>query len=131
MSISYRRQLHIRSAATETLRRIFSEAAHFGHSHAYMLERRAACFERLRVNQCPQAIRAYLTGIWDQLQLDAYRDQLVYGGFVDGAFYSTHSNRDDYYGKHGMSAKDWHDKSGDMTRGHYWINTHKEQPQLF
>jgi hypothetical protein len=78
----------------------------------------------------PRYVREYLQGRFDVLWSDLYRAKLVFGGYFDGVFYSTHSNRPDYYAKHGIDpaqwAKDTH--SGVIKVTHYWITTRKPMP---
>lgn len=69
----------------------------------------------------PLYIREYVSGYRQALSDQLYRDALVHGGMFEGVFYSTHSNRDDYYEKHGMTARDYADDGRVTERGHYWI----------
>jgi hypothetical protein len=69
--------------------------------------------------KAPQWVRAYLDGCRSILNDQAYRNQLVYGAFIDGKFYSTDRNRDDYYEKHGLSANVF-SESEKQQIGHYW-----------
>ncbi len=99
--------LKVRDRGREAIRSIFSSAAHFGTPHSVMLERRKEAFERIGVLKAPTWVRHYLNGIWDQCQQQAYANDLVFGGMIDGKFYSTHSDRDDYYEKHGFEPRDY------------------------
>lgn len=68
----------------------------------------------------PHWVRSYIDGYCAAIRNDLYANWLCYGGYIDGIFYSTHSNRDDYYGKHEI---DFNRHAGDGTiqgLGHYW-----------
>ena len=64
---------------------------------------------------------------------DAERDRIrnakhVYGGYLDGVFYSTNRSRDDYYQKHGIEPLQWAEKgkTGELKNvGHYWVHNMK------
>jgi hypothetical protein len=73
-------------------------------------------------DKCPGWVRAYLDGHWHALIDDAYRHKLCFGGFdrVSRRFYSTHSNRADYYEKNGLDPCDYADDGRITERGHYW-----------
>ncbi len=68
----------------------------------------------------PQWVFSYCDGYQAALQDSLYSNCLVYGGFIDGVFYSTHRNRHDYYEKHGIDAVDYADNGRVTQRGHYW-----------
>jgi hypothetical protein len=68
----------------------------------------------------PGWVWAYLDGYMAARRDEFYRDHLIFGGFFDGVFYSTHSNREDYYGKHGIDPADYADDGRVQNRGHYW-----------
>ena len=118
------RALAVRNSAAAAYRDLFSTAQHFGLSHANMLDRRATIWECMP-KKTPRWVYSYLNGVWDQLQADAYRHALVYGGKVDGAFYSTHRDRPDYYEKNGIAPRDYADDGRVKERGHYWAHNLK------
>lgn len=68
----------------------------------------------------PQWVKSYCDGVRAALQDSLYADCLVFGGFVNGRFYSTHRNRPDYYEKHGIDAVEYADNGKVTARGHYW-----------
>lgn len=68
----------------------------------------------------PQWVFAYVDGYRAAMQDRLYSDCLVFGGYVDGVFYSTHSSRPDYYGKHGINPRAYADDGIVSARGHYW-----------
>ena len=78
----------------------------------------------------PRYMREYMQGRFDLHWETLYRESLVFGGFCDGVFYSTHSNRADYYGKHGIEPGDWAQKvdSKVIQVGHYWTTTVEPKP---
>ena len=70
----------------------------------------------------PAWVIQYARGYARALQNDLYENHLVHGGIVDGVFYSTHSSRPDYYGKHGIEPRDYADDGKVTMRGHYWAS---------
>lgn len=117
------RALKMRDAGKSHYAEIFRSAKHFGLSHAEMLTRRRLTLDLLNKHDAPHWVKAYLEGYWQCLQDQAYLADLVYGAMIDGRFYSTHSNRPDYYEKYGIEpsafAKD------NNTKGHYWADSLK------
>jgi hypothetical protein len=69
--------------------------------------------------KAPRWAIAHVYGYSQACMASLYREALVYGGFVDGKFMSTHSNRADYYEKNGIAPSDFA-QAGKNT-GHYWI----------
>lgn len=70
------------------------------------------------ISRCPAWVRYYVTGYHDALREIDYQHHLIFGGYYGGKFYSTHSNRSDYYETCGISPKEFALNSKD--RGHYW-----------
>jgi len=70
------------------------------------------------MGSAPQWAREYVRGYQDCLTKALYQTDLVYGGYIDGAFFSVHRSRADYYEKNGYGPKEWNDKSS--RKGHYW-----------
>jgi hypothetical protein len=112
-----KRALELRDHLTAQYRALFNAAEHFGFTHDAMLKRRAELLEKLPA-KAPGWIKQYLSGIWEQLQHDAYQRDLVYGGWINGTFASTHSTRPDYYENLGLSAREWHERA--TGKGHHW-----------
>ena len=110
--------LRKRDAAVRRLRDLYSSAEHFGLPSATINDRFHAIVES--IGKHPAWVRAYLDGWRAALGEQAYRNDLVFGGFVDDKFYSTHHDREDYYEKHGISARDYADDGRVAKRGHYW-----------
>ena len=64
-----------------------------------------------------ERVKGYSLALKDNL----YSDHLVFGCIIDGVFYSTHSDRPDYYAENGMPANIYCEKStNNPTIGHYW-----------
>ena len=78
----------------------------------------------------PRWAKEYLQGVFDTRWKDLYRHKLVFGGYYNGVFYSTHSRRDDYYGKHGIEPGQWADNvdNGVLKVTHYWVTTAAPKP---
>ena len=114
------RALKIRDAALVALKDHFACCQHFGPTSAKLEARRLEILELKGVNRAPHWVRSYLDGAWRIMIDNAYRHDLVFGGIVDGTFYSTHSNRPDYYEKHGIAPSDYADDGRVRARGHYW-----------
>ena len=109
-----------RDRARQQLVDLMSSVRHFGTPHSELLKRRAEILANM--GKVPYWVHSYLNGVWDCLTAENYRDHLVFGGMIEGKFYSTHRDRDDYYEKHGISACDYSDDGRVMQRGHYWKN---------
>lgn len=79
--------------------------------------------ERLReiianMGKAPEWAREYVRGYQDCLGKDLYHTVLIFGGYVEGVFYTVEKDRADYYEKNGMGPKDWNDRA--TAKGHYW-----------
>lgn len=114
------RMLRWRDECRDAFNGLYSHSAAFGATREAMETRKREILARHPLTRWASG---YLEGYWAHIIDQAYRHDLVYGGWVEGRFLSTHSNRNDYYGKCGISARDWHDLS--IGRGHYWANTLK------
>ncbi len=123
MSTSINLSLQKRNAAKHALHSLFSRAEHFGFTHDQMLIERDKIYDKLK--ECPRWVHAYLNGVWDTLQDNAYQKDLVYGGKINGKFFSTHKNRDDYYEKHGIEPREFAGGGKVTLCGHYWSRTLK------
>ena len=66
----------------------------------------------------PYYVRAYADGYRRALENQLYAEYLVFGGIVNGEFYSCDCQRDDYYSKQGIDAAEWHRLA--KLKGHYW-----------
>jgi hypothetical protein len=111
------RMLRVRDEAKVRLADLYSLHAMCGSTsaeiHADYLATLAALPPRT-----PRSVRAYLEG-WRACKVDSlYHTSLIFGGYVAGVFYSTHSDRPDYYSKLGISPKDFSEKATAL--GHYW-----------
>ncbi len=108
-----------RDRAISNLRDQFSSAAMFGTPSSIMNEHYGEiCSTTLA--KTPHWVRCYVDGYRAGLTEQAYRTELVFGGFVDGRFYSTHRGRPDYYETNGINPCDYADDGRVQERGHYW-----------
>jgi hypothetical protein len=114
------RAIRLEREGVARMRSIYSMAKMFGYPSRIMEENRIVSLRDLcGKTKPPHWLKEYWNGYWRAIIDRAYETDLVYGGYVNGVFMSTHSNRPDYYGKNDrMSAKEWHDRS--HNRGHYW-----------
>lgn len=117
MKVEY--ALRLRDEVKSALRDCFSTARHFGSSSEAMETNRRNVFNRLP-KDAPEWIRQYADGYWRALVDSAYERDLVYGGFVGETFYSVHSDRADYYEKHGIAPSAYAENGAVTNRGHYW-----------
>jgi hypothetical protein len=113
-----------RNAAMLSLRGLYSHAKHFGLTSTEINEQ----FDSrvlATLKGAPSWTRYYVHGARDQISRELYCDgSLVYGAFIGGVFYSTHSNRPDYYGKNGFGAAEFAQATKDSS-GHYWAHNLK------
>jgi hypothetical protein len=114
------RALRVREEAARGITDLFSQARTCGMTHDAMLTRRNILYAQCRVYEAPLWVHAYLDGCWNTHQAYAYKHDLVFGGMVDGVFYSTHNDRQDYYERNGISPCDFADNGRVTARGHYW-----------
>lgn len=80
------------------------------------------------VSHCPRWVSAYCQGYLECERKRIQRECLVFGGYLNGVFYSTHSGREDYYAKHGIEPLQWAEKgfAGEVKDiGHYWSHNLK------
>jgi hypothetical protein len=99
----------------------WSSAQTFGTSHDALLANLARI--RARYTHLTQRDQAYAAGYEQALRDFAYRHALIYGGFLNGQFLSTHSHRPDYYQKHGVEPSAWAEAANGgrvEAIGHYW-----------
>ena len=113
------RALAVRDRLKTRISDIYSMAAICAMTHADI--NAAVASARADVPKgTPQWVFSYADGFRAALQDRLYDSCLVYGGFVNGRFYSTHSNRPDYYEKHGIEPSAFADNGTVKGRGHYW-----------
>lgn len=78
-------------------------------------------FDGMRQKNMPRWAIERVKGYSLALHEGLYSDHLVFGCIIDGVFYSTHSDRPDYYAEQGMPANIYCEKSTkNPTIGHYW-----------
>lgn len=119
-------QLKKRNSAISRLNDLISCATYAGMtSEALNAEARKI---RETLAKCAEWTRAYFDG-YHKCKIDAlYRESLMFGGFFNGVFYSTHSNRPDYYETNGIPPHEFADNSKVTGRGHYWKTTQTPRP---
>lgn len=109
------RSLAIRDRMVQAVREVYS-------THRIMRSPSAVLHEaEIKVSRgvkAPHWVRAHVDGYAQRLKDELYERHLVYGGYVNGTFYSTHSDRDDYYDRHGVSPVEFSKKCS--SGGHYW-----------
>ena len=111
--------LKYQNMTREYIKSLFSRATHYGLSHDEMLRERNEIYDNL-LKKTPYYVKSYLSGVWDTLTDELYRNHLVYGGKIEGIFYSTHKDLDNYYEKHGIEPREFADNGKVKERGHYW-----------
>ena len=116
-----------KSEAIRQLRDLYASAATFGLLSADM-NTRVAAIKAETLAGCPYWTIAEFNGYRAALTDQLYRDSLVFGGFVDGRFLSTHRNRADYYETQGVEPRDFADDGRVQQRGHYWSPTKEPSP---
>jgi hypothetical protein len=112
-----------RAALCVTLRDTYAMASDFGLASTDLYARCRTAYATAMANKAPQWIREYADGYRQALMDAAYRNDLVFGGFVDGKFYSTHRDRADYYAKNGIEPSAYADDDVVTQRGHYWVKS--------
>jgi hypothetical protein len=119
--------LNRRNTAIQSLRSLYETAKFYGPLSSQMNEDKAK-IRRSTLAKCPHWVIAYFDG-YEKALIDAlYRDSLMFGGFYEGKFYSTHSNRADYYGNNGIEPSEYADNGKVSNRGHYWLTTKEPKP---
>jgi hypothetical protein len=121
------RNLYLRGQLVSQIIRAYGEAYHYGWTHARLLDETKKIMESAGP-KFPQYMREYVRGIDHYLLSDLYRVRidgaaplLVFGGWIDGKFYSTHSNRADYYQNQGIEPSDF-SKLSENKVTHYWAH---------
>lgn len=107
------------------LREVYSRARHFGFTQDELLKEIVKIRENLK--GAPRWALSEFTG-YDRALHDGLYEHLIYGGYVDGVFYSTHQDRPDYYQKHGIQPSEYADEGRVTNRGHYWSTTKTIKP---
>jgi hypothetical protein len=103
--------------ARTQLRDLYSIACHFGPTSQELDAKARAIVYGAKF---PRYLQEYLSGYWRALTDRAYESELVFGGYLDGRFYSTWRKREDYYEKHGIAPSEYADNGRVTQRGHYW-----------
>jgi hypothetical protein len=108
-----------RDRAVMALRDLHGTASVFGMSSDDMNTRVAEIHATICA-KCPEWVHSYVRGYRQALTDALYRYELVFGGMIEGRFYSTHRDRADYYEKHGIEPNAYADDGKVTARGHYW-----------
>lgn len=117
----YSQVIKARNDAKTRLRDLYSMAQHFGMSSETIDSRYATILGQMPKGT-PWHAKAYLEGYRQALNDKLYETTLIYGGWINGVFYSTHSSRPDYYERHGISPCEYATSGKVTMRGHYWPN---------
>ena len=80
---------------------------------------RFGVYQPLVKMRAPHWIKTYVDGYLKARMDSLYQEKLVFGAWLDGVFYSSHSTRPDYYEKLGKPANIFAEESSGLT-GHYW-----------
>ena len=81
----------------------------------------AAMYEALARFKMPRYMKEYAQGMIRVLTDSLYRDSLVHGAWIKGAFYSTHRNRHDYYERNGIDPAQFAEASQNIN-GHFFAD---------
>ena len=113
--------LHYMQQSIQSVKIAYANARILGKTSAQLNSMLNAVFDGMRQKNMPrwaiERVKGYSLALNDSL----YSDHLMFGCIIDGVFYSTHSDRHDYYVKQGMSANIYCEKSTkNPTIGHYW-----------
>lgn len=95
---------------------LLSGARIYGTPSRELDDRTREIFASLPKN-CPRWVRDYVRG-WLACERGHMDQELVFCFAVGGILYSNRSDRADYYGHHGFSARDVHERA--TSSGHYW-----------
>lgn len=116
--------LNARDRAIRQLNEIYSHAAIVGMDSKALQSKVIEI--QSRVKSYPQWVRAYVKG-YESCKSDfIFKNQLIHGGFINGKFCSTHSHRDDYYQKQGITPEMWLKES--YWLGFYWNTVKGNKP---
>jgi hypothetical protein len=118
------RAIDVEGRAVTRLCDAYSQARSFSATSDQLNELVKKVFDALPP-KTPRYVHAFLRGYSRALTAELYHSELIFGGLVDDKFYSTHSNRDDYYQKHGIEPSAYADNGIVSNRGHYWARTLK------
>jgi hypothetical protein len=121
--------LEARDALCAAYADAWSTAETFGTTASDLIARMKRAEERH--TKAPRWVHQYAKGYAQALSDRAYAKALVYGGFIDGVFYSTHRARPDYYQTQGIEPKAFAELSEGgrvIGRGHYWDTAQGMRP---
>lgn len=113
------RAIQIRDRLVSRIIDAYSTAHICNMTHAELLDSLQSLFAELP-KKTPRYVTEYARGYAHALDRELFKAAMVYGGLVDGVFYSTWRNRSDYYGKHGIEHREFADDERVKNRGFYW-----------
>lgn len=119
------RSLALRDQAVTRLNDVYSMAEIVGLSSSEIQIRVFNQVNTLIIN-CPEWVKQYIKGYERCIIDNLYRYKLEYGAWVDGVFYSTHSNSSNYYRKSNIEPQVFSAKH--TNPGHYWIAHEGNKP---
>lgn len=116
------RVLALRTELLSRVKEAYYTARITKQEHRELLERLAAIYNDPAYSRLPRYAVNYVRGYEQAIMDDLYRHHLVYGRYLGGRFVSTHSRRDDYYGKQGVSPTEMalYSVKEASEAGHYW-----------
>jgi hypothetical protein len=126
------RALGIRGRELQRVKEMYAVARIMGKTNGQLSNVIRGIYERMTEQKTPQWVVSYVKGYEMALRDNLYQQHLMFGAIIDGAFYSTHSDRADYYENAGLSASVYNEKTtGNETIGHYWKCDAGKMPKPF
>lgn len=119
--------LRRKDAAIVQLRDAYSAARICGQSHADLIAR-VRVIQDTTLKGAPRWALSEFKGYNRALSDRLYETSLVFGGYVNGVFCSTHRDRPDYYQTQGVEPAAFADGGLVKARGHYWSTTKTPKP---
>ena len=120
MGISLDRALELQRRGVERIIDAYSSAQSFCSPSNSLHAKCSEILSDMRAKHAPRWAIAHVEGYSRALMANLYRYSLVYGGYLDGQFMSTHSSRADYYEKQGIEPREFAEDGRVRNTGHYW-----------
>lgn len=103
------------------MREVYATARILGKTNEELNNASNDIYCHLRLLKTPRYAISQIRGYEMALRDELYSRYLIFGAIVNNVFYSTHSDRDDYYQKHGIPASAYCEATtNNPTIGHYW-----------
>ena len=115
-----KRAIALQTELVNSVNGLVAYAAAFHSSHDSIHTRFLELTDKLKTLHAPEWVRQYVRGYYHAKLDSLYAHDLVYGGTIDGVFYSTHRNRADYYESHGIEPREFGTEGKVQNLGHYW-----------